>query len=37
LREAPDKVAGRVRINQVVAGALALIAGGALLVRNLTN
>lgn len=31
LREEPDLVAGRVRINQVVAALLALVAGGALL------
>lgn len=35
LREAPDRVAGRIRINQVVAGALALLAGSALLIRIL--
>jgi prolipoprotein diacylglyceryltransferase len=33
LREAPDLVAGRVRINQCVAAALVLGAGGALLAR----
>jgi phosphatidylglycerol---prolipoprotein diacylglyceryl transferase len=33
LREAPDLVAGRVRINQCIAAALALGAGGALLAR----
>jgi phosphatidylglycerol:prolipoprotein diacylglycerol transferase len=33
LREAPDLIAGRVRINQCVAAALALGAGGALLAR----
>jgi phosphatidylglycerol---prolipoprotein diacylglyceryl transferase len=32
LREAPDTVAGQLRINQVMAGALALTAGGALVV-----
>jgi len=31
LREAPDLIAGRVRINQCVAAALVLGAGGALL------
>src|SRR5262249_35788662 len=31
LREHPDVVAGRVRINQVVAALLALVAGGTLL------
>jgi phosphatidylglycerol---prolipoprotein diacylglyceryl transferase len=36
LREAPDLVAGRLRINQVFAAALVLTAGGALLVRALT-
>jgi prolipoprotein diacylglyceryltransferase len=35
LRETPDTVAGGLRINQVVAGALALTAGGALLIRAL--
>jgi prolipoprotein diacylglyceryltransferase len=34
LREQPDLVAGRVRINQVVAALLALVAGGALLVLS---
>ena len=33
LREAPDLIAGRVRINQCVAAALVLGAGGALLAR----
>src|SRR5262249_23329927 len=33
LREAPDLIAGRVRINQCVAAALGLGAGGALLAR----
>jgi hypothetical protein len=31
LREAPDLVAGRVRINQVLAAVLTLLTGGALL------
>ena len=35
LREAPDLSAGRVRINQCVAAALVLGAGGALLARIL--
>ncbi len=34
LREAPDLVAGRVRINQVVAAMLAFVAGGALLLLS---
>jgi len=33
MREAPDLIAGRVRINQCVAAALVLGAGGALLAR----
>jgi len=33
LREAPDLIAGRVRINQCAAAALVLGAGGALLAR----
>jgi prolipoprotein diacylglyceryltransferase len=37
LREVPDIIVGRVRINQVMAGALALTASGALLFRTLTN
>ena len=37
LREAPDLVAGHVRIKQVVAAALALVAGGAILVRALAS
>jgi phosphatidylglycerol---prolipoprotein diacylglyceryl transferase len=37
LREAPGLVAGRVRINQVVAAALALVAGGAILLRTFAS
>ncbi|HWM30665.1 MAG TPA: prolipoprotein diacylglyceryl transferase family protein [Methyloceanibacter sp.] len=37
LREAPDLIAGRVRINQCVAAALFLVAGGALLARALAS
>lgn len=37
LREVPDLVAGRLRINQVVAAALVLVAGGAILVRTLAE
>jgi len=37
LREAPDLIAGRVRINQCVAAALVLGAGGALLARALAS
>ena len=37
LREAPDLVAGRLRINQAVAAALVLVAGGAILVRTLVE
>jgi len=36
-REAPDIVAGRVRINQCVAAALVLGAGGALLARTFAS
>jgi prolipoprotein diacylglyceryltransferase len=34
LREHPDLVFGRIRINQVVAALLAIGAGGALIVLN---
>lgn len=37
LREAPDRVYGRVRVNQVVAGLLAIIAGGWLLLLMMEN
>jgi prolipoprotein diacylglyceryltransferase len=37
LRETPDLIAGRVRINQCVAAALVVGAGGALLVRAFTS
>ncbi|MGH6634768.1 MAG: hypothetical protein ACRED0_01065 [Gammaproteobacteria bacterium] len=37
LREAPDRVYGRVRVNQVVAALLAIVAGGGLLLLMMEN
>jgi phosphatidylglycerol:prolipoprotein diacylglycerol transferase len=37
LREAPDRVYGRVRVNQVVAALLAMVAGGGLLLTGMLN